>query len=186
MSSFNSLRAAGLFAVCLIVSTPALAMEWTVNSEKSSLSFETTQNGQPLTGTFGTWDAAISLDPNTPETGSIEATISTGSADTGNGQINGTLTSDAWFNSSAYPDAVFSSDEIAATTGNRYEARGTLTIRGISVPLTLPFTLSVEGDEAHATAQVALMRSSFEMGQDISADTVPDKVAVTLDLWATR
>ncbi|MDX5593633.1 YceI family protein [Pseudovibrio sp. SPO723] len=186
MSSLKALVAAGVLATTTLFAAPSYAIEWTVDSDKSALTFDTMQNGQPLSGTFQNWTAVINFDPADPENGKIEATISTQSADTGNGQINQTLASDAWFNVAQFENAVFKSETIVPTAGNGFEAQGTLSIRGIELPLTLPFTLSIKDATAHAVATVDLSRTSYEMGKDISPETVPDKVVVKLDLWATR
>jgi polyisoprenoid-binding protein YceI len=66
---------------------------------------------------------------------------------------------------------------------NRYEADGTLTIKGISRDITLPFTLDIAGDTATMRGEVALQRGDFNVGDSSSTD-VGQKVLVRVSLLA--
>ncbi|WP_428696662.1 YceI family protein [Stappia sp.] len=176
----------GIVVAALVAGTPAAASSWTVDPSKSSLTFVATQNGAPVEGRFAGWSAEITLDPQAPETGRIRAVIDTASAVTGQGQVDQTLTSAAWFDPASHPDAVFESGSITALGDDRYEAVGTLTIKGTARELVLPFTLSVDGDSARAQADVSLARLVFGIGSDIPEATVANDVTVRLDIAATR
>jgi len=52
-----------IIALALLSSGPALAIDWTVDKEQSSLTFTATQSGSEFTGHFGAFDATITLDP---------------------------------------------------------------------------------------------------------------------------
>lgn len=179
-------RAALALPLFLAWALPAVAADWTIDKAASRLSFVATQNGAPVAGAFSDWSATISLDPADLANARIEARVQTGSASTGQAQIDGTLPSDAWFNSAAMPEAVFTSSKITAKNDGTYEAAGELTIKGISQPLVLPFTLSIEGDRAHATAEVPVARLAYGVGTGIPAGTVADEVKVVLDISASR
>lgn len=176
----------GMVAAMLVAAMPAAASSWTVDTSKSSLTFVATQNGAPVEGRFAGWNAEITLDPQAPETGRIRAVIDTGSATTGQGQVDQTLASAAWLDPAGHPDAVFESDRITALGENRYEAAGTLTIKGTARELVLPFTLSVEGDTARARADVSMARLVFGIGSGIPEATVANDVTVRLDIVANR
>ncbi len=68
-----------------------------------------------------------------------------------------------------------------------YEAVGTLTIRGTSRPLTLPFHLTLDKDQARAAGHVGLVRTDFGVGQGpwASGQWVGLDVGVDIDLAAT-
>jgi len=65
---------------------------------------------------------------------------------------------------------------------------GTLTIRSVRRPVTLPFTLDLTGDHAHAIGRLDLVRTDYGIGQGSwsTAQAVAFEVAVTFDLTATR
>jgi polyisoprenoid-binding protein YceI len=63
-----------------------------------------------------------------------------------------------------------------------------LTLRGITRPLTLPFTLAIAGDRARMRASLPLNRLAFGVGQgDWSrTDALPAVVNVAIAVTASR
>jgi len=179
-------HALGLAFAALLAAGPATASIWTVDQAESSLSFVATQNGNSVEGRFQEWTAEIELDPENLDGAHIRAVINTGSVGTGQPQVDQTLVSGSWFDPSAHPQAIFESSRIAALGDGRYEAAGELSVKGKAVPLTLPFTLEIDGDTARAQAEVPVLRLVFGIGSDIPASTVGDEVAVKLVITATR
>jgi polyisoprenoid-binding protein YceI len=81
-----------------------------------------------------------------------------------------------------------SKDALARLSGaNDYEAVGTLTLRGVAAPLTLPFTLQIDGTFAHAKGHAELSRRIFGIGQGPWATDqwVAFEVGVDIDVVAT-
>ena len=91
-----------------------------------------------------------------------------------------------WFDADAFPVAKFQSDAVSLVEGNSYRADGTLTIKGASHPVSLDFTLDIDGDTARAAGTAKLNRLDYGLGAGVGTDTVGDIVTVTLDLTATR
>lgn len=186
MTVLTLARRAALFLPLAFLVSPAFADTWTVDRDNSRLAFVATQNGAPVEGAFSDWSADITLDPSDLASARIEARVRTGSAATGQAQIDGTLPGGAWFDVASTPEAVFTSSQITGTGENTYEASGKLTIKGVSKSFVLPFTLEIDGDMAHATAEVPLARTAYSLGSDIPTGTVADEVKVILDITATR
>lgn len=166
--------------------SPAYSETWTVDPEKSTLGFEVKQGDGKVEGVFGTWDATIDFDPQAPETARISAEIQPMSADTGNAQFDGTLPGKDWFDAGAFPSAEFKSENVSLVEGKSYRADGTLTIKGISQPVELDFTLDIDGDTATAKGTATVNRLDYKLGSGVGTDTVGDVVTVILDLTATR
>ncbi|MCX2723001.1 YceI family protein [Roseibium salinum] len=166
--------------------SPAYSDTWTVDPEKSTLGFEVTQGDGTVEGVFSTWDATIDFDPQAPETARISAEIQPMSAATGNPQFDGTLPGKDWFDAGAFPSAEFKSENVALVEGKSYRADGTLTIKGISQPVELDFTLDIDGDTATAKGTATVNRLDYKLGSGVGTDTVGDVVTVTLNLTATR
>ncbi|WP_029056807.1 YceI family protein [Stappia stellulata] len=187
MSRFSTLkRLAAATALLTVAVPPASATTWSVDKDASSVNFVAQQNGAPLEGRFQDWSADITLDLDALDAATISATVRPGSAQTGQSQVDQTLPGAAWFAASSFPEATFTSSDIVSTGDNAYEARGTLTIKGKSEPFTLPFTLAIDGDSAHAQASVSLARLVFGVGTDVSPPAVADPVTVNIDITATR
>ncbi|MEM7567095.1 MAG: YceI family protein [Pseudomonadota bacterium] len=177
-----------LASVCL-ATTPLLAQDapaWTLQAEESTLQFVASLQGAPVNGTFERFDAAIALDPAVPETGAVTITVDITSATTDNAQANAAIATADWFAAETFGQAVFQSDAISGADG-AYVAEGTLTIRDQAVPVSVPFTLTVEGDRAAAVGSLTLDRTAFGIGQGSFAgpEPVAHEVEVTFAIQAT-
>jgi polyisoprenoid-binding protein YceI len=93
-----------------------------------------------------------------------------------------------WFSTKSFPKATFRTTGFKALGGGKYQASGTLTLRGQSKPLTLPFTLVITGNQAKMTARVTVSRLAFGVGQNEwkKTDVIPDPVTVNISLTAKR
>jgi polyisoprenoid-binding protein YceI len=181
-----------LAAALAIAAAPAVAAAapsaWSVDKAHSSLRFSTAMNGQAFSGAFRRWDADIRFDPRRLATCKVTISIDTTSAATGNADRDQALPTDSFFAAARFPRATFSADAFKSLGAGRYLAVGRLTLRGVSKPLTLPFSLAITGARASMSAAVALNRLAFGVGQDQwqATDVIPERVTVTIALTATR
>lgn len=159
-----------------------VSSEWTVS--EGQLSITITQFGTAVTGSFGEWTSAISFDENASDImGNVEATIAIGSLSLG------TVTNDAlgtdFFHAEAFPTATFTADIMRQD--DAFVADGTLTIKDITLPLTLPFTLVLDSDTATMVGQLQIDRRDFQIGQSMSDESnLAFAVIVDIALTATR
>jgi len=162
------------------------APKWVVDPAHSQLTFDSQAEGMAFTGTFKDWDADIHFDPKALDQSKVVVTVSTGSAITGDDSRDQTARSSDWFATAMFPKATFTSQDFKDLGGGRYEADGTLTIRGVSQPLVLPFTLAITGDAATMTGVTTVDRSLFGVGQGDNggADVVPLEVTLKVQLAA--
>ena len=182
--------AAVLVALLIGVASAAAAdsPHWTVDLAKSKLGFSGTQTDQPFTGAFARYNAAIAFDPDHLESSAIKVTVDLASAATGDTQRDTALPGDDWFDVDHFPQATFVSRTIHKRPDGSYEAIGDLTLRGVTQPLTLPFTLDIKGDTAHAKGHAVLVRTAFGVGQGqwATGDYVALEVGIDVDIVATR
>ena len=162
------------------------APKWIVDPAKSKLGFETQAMGAPVEGDFGRWDADIHFDPKQLAGSKVVVTIQTGSAVTGDAEHDQTALGSDWLATAMFPTATFQAVTFKDLGGGRYEADGDLTIRGVSKPLVLPFTLAITGDAAQMTGETTVDRSLFGVGQGSygGADSVPLAVTIKVELSA--
>ena len=179
-------------AALAMLATPAIALAapalWSVDKAASKLTFSSSVSGTPFTGSFRSWDAVIHFDANDLAHSDVAATIDIGSAVTGDKDRDAELPDQDFFWTSHFPKATFVAHGFRAAGPGRYVAAGTLTIRGVSRPLTLPFSLAITGGAAKMNAEVALDRLAFGVGQGEwkATDTVPAQVKVDISLSAHR
>ena len=160
---------------------------WAVDASASAIRFHGTHVGNPFTGTFRSWSADITFDPDNLDAAHVLVTIDTASAHDGVALHDQSLPSAEWFNVAAYPTATFESDSFA-TTPDGYVAHGTLTIKDNEIPVDLPFTLNIEGSEAIMDARIEIDRAAADLGQssDPSGEYVSPEIEVEIHVEAAR
>ena len=164
------------------------ANPWTIDRTESTISFVGKQQGEEFTGCFDRFDLAIDLDPDNPSTGSIHLDIDMTSAIGGSDDRNSAIPGKDWFDVNAFPTAKFVSTDIRRDGKNSYVAKGELLLKGVSKTVELPFTLDVDGDNAHAVGQTDLNRLDFNVGTGAfkTDEWIDFKVIVKVDITASR
>lgn len=152
------------------------------------LGFNVAVNGEQVTGRFSRWSSRIVFDPERLSESSVRTSIDLASVATGDGERDNMLAGSDFFATAANPQATFVSTDIRSTGGNRYQARGTLTLKGVSRPTRLDFTLIIKGDNATASGTATLSRTAFGVGtgQFEGDGTIGTSVAVNFRFNATR
>jgi cytochrome b561/polyisoprenoid-binding protein YceI len=150
--------------------------------------FTATVNGETVTGRFDAWNADIVFDPERLDRSSIRATIDLASMASGDGQRDAMLGGEDFFATASGARATFRAGDIRSRGGDRYEARGTLTMKGVSRPVRLPFTLAIDGDRARASGGARIDRRDFGIGTGQFSDTgtIGADVAIDIELSARR
>jgi cytochrome b561 len=161
---------------------------WIVDSKASSIGFTGTHAGNAFKGSFSAWAADIRFDPANPAASKALVTIDVGSARTGDGTQESSLREGEWFNPAKFPKAVFETKTIKSLGGDRYEAQATLTMKGKAVPVTLPFTLKINGATAEMTGTVTLDRKALELGMasDAAGEWVSLDIPVSVKVKAQK
>jgi len=171
-------------AVAVLLGPPAFASDWLVDSQASTVEFETTVFGGSTRGEFSDFSADITLDPADLATARIEAIVRTASGAMGNADYQSALIGGQGLAPSDHPEARFVSDDIRAVEGG-YEAHGVLSIKGVEIELVLPFTLVIDGDRAVAEGSFTVDRNTFGVGGSGWGD-VGSEVQVLLHIEADR
>lgn len=177
-----------IFAALGPSQTRAESTNWKIIADQSSLTFSATQVGQAFTGKFNSFEADIRFDPADLANSYVLATIDMGSVDTDDSQRNAALPSPDWFASRRFPAAKFEAKAFTAIANGEYEARGTLTIKGIEKSVLLPFSLEIESDRARMQGELVIVRTDYGVGQGQwqSVQWVGAEVKVFVDISATR
>lgn len=160
---------------------PATTDGWVL--EDGKIEITTYQYGKPVTGHFGEFQAEITYDDDkqiiADKEGTVKVTVSIQSLSLGV-STKQALGPD-FFDVTQYPQASFTADLMNVIDGR--EAIGTLTIKGRSQPVALPFQLVGDDTTATAHANLTLDRRDFGIGDNLKDDTVLGfevKVKITL------
>ena len=162
-------------------------VKWAV-SRGSTLGFSTAWSGDKIQGRFDRWTADILFSPDALEGSRVSVSIDLSSVKTGDDQRDASLPSGDWFDVAEHPKATFTATKFEKTGEGRFVARGTLSLRGVSRPLSLPFRLKIDGDTATVSGVTSLDRTAFGVGQGEwqQTDQIPAKVSVSISLKAKR
>jgi polyisoprenoid-binding protein YceI len=127
------------------------------------------------------------FDPAKPEAASAQVEIDLASIDAGSSEANDESAGRLWFNRSVYPKATFISSQVRALGNNRYEMRGSLTLKGRSREIVVPVTYLPGKNAATFDGSFVLKRLDFGIGEGMWADvtTVANEVQVRFRIAAT-
>ena len=163
----------------LLLSTPALAADY-VQAPGSTLAFAGKYQGEVFVGRFPGFSSKLSFDPAKPESARLEVTIPMATASTGNKDYDGEMRGAAFFDATRFPQARYVASKFRARGGHRYATDGTLTLHGISKPVTLTFEWT-PGTQPVLFGRAVVPRLAFDVGAGQWADTglIPNAIAVS-------
>jgi polyisoprenoid-binding protein YceI len=141
-----------------------------------------------LEGTFDKWDATLVFTSTDASTGVLDIKIQADSVHSDSPSKEEKLKGEHCFDVQKNPYITFHSTKITQTNPNTFDVAGTFTLRGISKPESLTFT--VDRDAGGATGEIkgvlTIDRRDFGLGGGIRLITIADRVDLTIDFKATR
>ena len=172
------LRKTLALAFALSIAAPAIAADYT-QAPGSSLVFASSYQGETFTGRFPGFVTKLSFDPKQLATSKLDVTIPLVTATTGVEDYDSELRGSAFFNASKFPQARYTATKFRALGGNKFAADGTLSLRGISKPVTLAFTWT-PGAKPVLAGKATVKRLDFGVGSGEWADAelLPNEIAI--------
>jgi polyisoprenoid-binding protein YceI len=154
----------------------AQAVEYTrVNTAASQISFTYQQMGSRVYGTFGKFEAVLDVDTDDLSDAQVSLHIDLASIDAGSEDANTELVKPAWFDTLAYPQAIFQSSRFTQVAEHRYVIDGQLTLKGITRDVQVPVELKADNVIGIFDGELVLKRDAFGLGAGEWADTVVSK-----------
>ena len=181
------------FAVlCLAASAalPSLAQDqppvFVIATDESKITFYI-KSSVALEGTFKKWDASLTFTSPDVTTGVLDIKIQAASVDTGSGMKDGKIKGKDFFDVENDPLITFHSDKVVQTGPTTFDIPGTFTIRGVSKPETLAFTITGKGTgSGEIKGTMAFDRKDYGMNKGIPFIKIADRVEVTVNLEGKR
>lgn len=174
--------ALALLALVAFAPAPAFAAHWTVDRGKSHLGFTVKWSDEPFVATFKRWTADIDFDPANLAQSHIVATIDLASESSDTPDNDEGVKGPEGFAVAQFPSARFECTSFAYRGGDSYLASGTLTLHGVTKPVALPFTLSINGNSAHVAGKTVVSRMDFGLGSGEWAAPEPIDHAIIIDV----
>jgi polyisoprenoid-binding protein YceI len=163
----------------LLVTAPALAADY-VQAPGSSLVFAGSYQDEVFTGRFPGFVTRMSFDPAQLATSKLDVSIPVASATTTNTDYDTQMRGDAFFDAGKFAQAHYTATHFRALGANRYAADGTLSLHGVSKPVTLTFTWT-PGPQPVLNGKASVNRLDFGIGSGDWADTslIPNAIAIS-------
>jgi polyisoprenoid-binding protein YceI len=145
------------------------------------LEFIARQSEAPLTIEVRAFTPEIRLEPAKPQDGRVRIVVDTASASAGSRDADRMLRGAEFFDVAHHPQAVFASDRIRALGGGRFEAAGTLELKGHSGAVKLVFSAIPQaggGNSFEGEGEVSRLAFGIGEGQWADTSTVDDAVTI--------
>ena len=163
----------------LLVIAPAFAADY-VEAPGSSLVFAGSYQGEVFTGRFPGFVTRMRFDPAQLSTATLDVAIPLASATTANADYDTQMRGEDFFDAGKFAQAHYVATRFRALGGNRYAADGTLSLHGVSKPVTVTFTWT-PGPQPVLTGKASVNRLDFGIGGGDWADTtlIPNAIAIS-------
>ena len=157
-----------------------------VQPDKSKVAFSFKQMGVAMDGHFAKSSATLNFDPAKPEQAKASIEVDLASIDTGTDEIDQEVVGKAWFNTAAFPKAVFVAKQVKQIAPNKYEVLGSLSIKGRSRDVKTMFKLSPQGKSSVLSGSFTLQRADFAIGEGMWSkfDVVANDIQVNFQFTA--
>lgn len=157
-----------------------------VQMDKSKISFSYKQMGVGMDGHFAKFTPQVNFDPAKPEQTKATIEIDLASVDTGSGEADQEVVGKSWFNTAAFPKAVFVAKQVKQTAPNVYEVLGTLTLKGRARDLKFAMKHSPQGKSGVLSASFTLQRADYAIGEGMWSkfDVVANDIQVSFQITA--
>ncbi len=171
------------FVLLLAGNTQAIEYKQLLINE-SALTFAYKQMGVTMQGKFGQFAAQLTFDPASLDKAQAHMDVTLASIDTGSTDADEEVVGKLWFNAKTYPLASFTSSGIQSLGGNRYQARGKLSIKGRTLDVVAPVTFKANGNKAVFDGNFTIHRTAFAIGEGEWTDlgTVADDIQIVFHL----
>lgn len=162
---------------------------WIVNEGESAVTFSVAVEGSPVVGEFTKFKAAITFDPVNLTESQAEVVFDLNHITASFEDVAENLKKESWFDVRQFPNAHFVSRTFRHLDDQAYEVLGDLTIRDVTAPAVLAFTLiRYDKDQAEIRGKMTISRRAFGVGQGPwdSVSMVADQVDLEVHIMTTR
>lgn len=172
-------------ASLLALSTALFAAASTpIDAGKSRIVASFTQMNVAVEGEFRTFSGTVIYDAANPAASSATLTINTASFDIGDEEYNAEVRKAEWFDTKAHPVATFKSTSVRALGPDRFEATGTLTLKGKTTTVKAPVTVKTEGAVRRFQGELPISRKAYALGDAGWDEVLKDQVIVKFTIVA--
>lgn len=179
MKTRHRILAPSLLAVSGLLMAAPLAVG---PASKSTLTATFKQEGVSVENPFLKWSGQVNYDPANVAASTAQIEVEMGSYDIGDPLYSAELAKKSWFDTATHPKGTFKSTAIKPVSASRFDATGTLTLKGKSQVITVPVTVSGNNFDGSFT----ISRKAFGIGDPVWDGTVDDRITIKFHLVGGR
>jgi polyisoprenoid-binding protein YceI len=184
--SFASLRLAFAPFVAVLGFSAVGPRPFLLDPAQSQVTFLASSKLDDAHGSFASYVADVAFDPDTIANSSVRISIAAASIATGIDRRDHHLKSCDFFCVDSFPQIVFQSQKVLRVGPDRYRIDGSLTMRGITRPMSIPTRmLTNAGGAARFSGEFALDRRDFGLGYSSVLNPIKDTVQVAFTFALT-
>ena len=170
---------------------------WTLDDTHTRLGFVTRHAMiTKVRGSFNDFTGTVTVPDEGIEGATAQVTINASSIDTRNADRDGHLRSNDFFDMETYPEITFVSTAARRTGDAEFELDGDLTVRGVTRPVTVPFTFEGTAQDPYGNTRVGfegsvvINRKDFGVSYNAALETggvlISDKVTLEFEVSAVK
>jgi polyisoprenoid-binding protein YceI len=168
-----------IIALSTLISGIPIAGTWNADATNSKIMFTVDGPFGIVHGNFTGLKSSIKFDENDLPGSSITASVDANTVSTGIGLRNHDLKKEEWLDTDKYPQISFQSAKIQKN-GAGFKAIGSLSLKGVTKPLELPFTFSPKGNAGVFKGQFQIKRQDFKILS--TSKSVGDTISINLEI----
>jgi len=176
-----------ILLISMLAAAGAFAGEWRMQAE-GQLLFEATWEGQAVPGRFHDFDVVLDTGDSDVAGAVLTVTVELDSADMDDPDINEAIAGPEWFAVGEHPVATYTSESIEAAPGGGFVAEGQLDLKGVCLPVAVPFQWSESGGRAQMRGELVVDRTRFDVGSGewAAGEPIGTGVRVSFDVTLER
>ena len=196
MKKTIKIMAVVLLNVTFIMQANAAGSDWKLDPAHSGIYFEIDHIYAATRGYFEDFDGKVIFDPDNLDGSSFDFTVEVDSINTGNSKRDGHLEGNEFFVVKKFPVMTFKSTNIKKMEDDRYVVEGTMTVKDVSKPVSIPFTFfgikqnpfDKDSEVAGFEARLAIDRLEYKVGTGkyYEMGVIGKDVDVLISFEATR
>ena len=157
------MKRTAIVLVSTLAAAGAIADEWRMQGE-GELLFEATWEGQAVPGRFHDFEVALDTGDGDVAGAALAVTVNLDSADMDDPDMNEAIAGPEWFAVGEHPVANYTSESIDAGPDGGFVAEGQLDLKGVRLPVAVPFQWSESGGRAQMRGELVIDRTRFDVG----------------------
>ncbi|ADB38549.1 YceI family protein [Spirosoma linguale] len=148
----------GLFMSLSVSAQPA----W--KTTKADVTFKIRNAGLSVDGSFGGFMGTLLFDPAMPEKAQLSASVDAATIETGIGLRNNHLKKPDYFDVANHPRISLKSTHVEKKGVNAYLGTFSLTLKGTTRTVMIPFTVTQTGNMAQFAGEFTINRRDYDVG----------------------